>query len=223
MLNNLDDFQAAVERLVRDGADVLGPADYDQFLQDAARRLSRVEPLRVVADLAGDDSFDYALASPFDPDFSKVLEVEYPAGRRPRSMVDRLDWELYATPDDTKLRFLVDQPAPGETIRVTHTALHTISSAATTIPSARQDVVVLLAAAIACEALASHYSQTGDSMIGADAVDHRSKASEYAARAKRFMKMADELLPVPEQGAVLAASAERSIVQDEPWLTHPRR
>lgn len=223
MLNNLDDFQAAVERMVRDGGGVLGPADYDQFLQDATRRFSRVAPRKVVVDVAGDAGYDYTLAAPFDAEFSKLLEVEYPAGQRPRSMVDRLDWTLYTAPDGTKLRFLADAPAVGETIRVTHTALHTLTSDGTTIPEAHQDVLVLLAAAIACEALASHYSNAGDSIIGADSVDHRSKASEYSTRAKRLMKMADELLPVPEQGAVAAASADLSIAQDEPWLTHPRR
>ena len=223
MLNNLDDFQTAVERLVRDGAGVLGPADHDQYLQDAAKRLSRVEPRRVVADVAGDGSYDYTLPDPYDPSFSEVIEVEYPAGQRDPSIVDRLDWTVYRTPSGPALRFRADTPAVGETIRVTFTALHTIEPDATSVPSARQDAVVLLAAAIACESLSAHYSNTGDSMIQADSVDHKSKAAEYASRAKRFMKMADELLPVAEQGEVRGAGGQTSLADDQPFLTHPRR
>lgn len=223
MLNNLDDFQAAVERLVRDGAGVLGPADYGQYLLDAVKRLSRVEPREVVQDIAGDGSFDYDLPAPYDPAFSTVLLVEYPAGEREPSYVDKLDWRIYTAPSGAKLRFLADTPAVGETIRVTHTALHELDGDSTTVPEARQDAVVLLGAGISCEALASHYANTGDSLIGADSVDHASKAKEYSGRAKRFIKMADELLPVPEQGSVRAASDQTSVAEDRGFLTHPER
>ncbi len=223
-LNNSADYRTAIQALVRDGGSVLvDPDDYDRMLEDALKRLAKAEPRRVVVDVDGDGGFDYVLPAPFDAAFSRVLEVEYPAGQRQRCMVDRLDWELYEAPAGPALRFLVDTPAVGETIRVMHTALHVVDAGSSTVPSAREDAVKLLAAALCCEALSAHYSNSGDALIGADSVDHKSKASEYAARAKRFMKLAEDLLPVEELGEAAAASGFGAIGVDQDFLTHPNR
>jgi len=222
-LNNLSEFQAAVERHVQDDANVLDAADYQQHLEDAARRLSRIEPREVVLDIAGDGGFDYALPAPFDPDFSRVLQVEYPAGRREPEYVDHLDWTLYTDPAGTALRFRYASPAAAEVIRVTVTASHEITAVSTTVPVARQDAVVLIGAALSCEAIASHYSNTGDATILADSVDHKSKAGDYAKRAKRYMELATELLPVAVQGEVQAGSGTTSLAESRNFLTHPER
>ena len=57
----------------------------------------------------------------------------------------------------------------------------------------------------------------------ADTVDHKSKASEYASRAQRFMRMANELLPLREQGEIAAAGGETSWGDQVGLLTHPQR
>lgn len=220
---NLSEFQRAVERLVKDGAEILTTPDYDFHVSEALKRYSKAKPRRVVADIAGDGSYDYDMPDPYDPDFGRVLEVEWPAGRREPSIVDALDWRLYRSPTGMKLRFRADTPAAGTTIRVTFTALHTVTESTTSVPAADHDVIHLIAAALACEALSSHYANAVDSTILADSVDHKSKASEYAARARRFAKMADELLPVPEQGVPGPAGGVASIGEDEVLLTHPER
>lgn len=220
---DLATFRSKVERLIKDGGAVLDVDDLDFAIGEAVRRYSRVKPLKVVADIAGSGAFDYDLPEPFDPQFSVLELVEYPAGEREPVYVDPLDRTLYESPAGTKLRFLADAPPVGATIRVTFSAMHTVTGTATSIPSVHFDVIHLIGASLACEALASHYSNVGDSTLRADSVDHKSKASEYAQRAKRFMSMADQLLPISEQGKPRAASAQDTLAEDRPWLTHPTR
>ena len=91
------------------------------------------------------------------------------------------------------------------------------------MPASYHDALVLIGAALCCEQLASHYSNASDPTILADTVDHKSKASEYASRAQRFMRMANELLPIREQGEIAAAGGETSWGDQVGLLTHPQR
>jgi hypothetical protein len=216
-------YREKVRQLVRDGAEVLDEVDYDFVIGEALKRYSRIKPRGVVAELEGDGGYDYALPAEYDEGFSVVAQVEYPAGRRQPELVDRLDWRVIRTPAGTVLRFLRDTPREGERIWVPFTALHTATDDATTVPAAEHDVIHLVGASLACEALASHFSQQGDSSIGADSVDHKTKAAEYALRAKRFMQLADQLLPITEQGEVRAAGTETSLGDMLGFLTHPTR
>ncbi|HET7276135.1 MAG TPA: hypothetical protein VFI91_13280 [Longimicrobiaceae bacterium] len=212
-----------VQANVRDSAGVLADsADYNRALIDAVQRYSRVRPRRVVADIEGDGGFDYPLPAQWSPRASRITSVEYPAGERLPRYVDRLDWTVYAVPDGEMIRFFAHMPQAGETIRVSFRAPHTISESATTVPAADHDVIVLLASAAACEQLASHYSNSGDSTIMADSVDHQSKARDFAMRAKRFHALADDLIP-EDIGEVSAAGGTTSWGGHADLMTHPRR
>ncbi|HEX8276034.1 MAG TPA: hypothetical protein VF615_25580 [Longimicrobiaceae bacterium] len=205
---------------MRDGAGVLAaPGDYDQVLEEAVRRYGRARPRRWVADVAGDGGFDYALPA----GAAAVAQVEYPAGQREPVLVDSLDWTLYDAPEGTALRFRSSTPAVGETVRLTVTGEHSIAEASTSVPSADHDIVVLIASSLACEQLSSHYTNQGDSTIGADSVDHKSKGAEYAHRAKRFMSLVPEPFRSLEEGEVQAAGGEVSYGEDVFLLTHRQR
>lgn len=214
-------WRANIGRLIRDDAGILTPADLDFAIGEAVKRYSRAKPRVVVADLEGEGNFDLPLPAEYSEGISEVREVEYPVGRRERSLVDRLDWAIYRTPLGLVLRLLEDTPEVGESVRVTFTALHTVGDS-TSVPAGDQDAITLIGASLACEALASHYSTAGDATIAADSVSHGGKASEYAMRAKRFMTMATDLVPLPERGTVAAAGGETSIAGaiQPPFLTH---
>jgi hypothetical protein len=221
---SLSAIRQQVRRLVRDAGGVLEDPDYDYVAGEALRRYSRVRPRVLVEELPGDGSWEYALPASYAEGFSRIEHVEYPGAKREAEIVDRLDWRLVQTPAGLRLRFLRDVPAVGLTIWLTYTAPHTADEAGTTVPDAELDAVHLVAAALACEQLASHYSNASDPTILADSVDHKSKAAEYALRAKRFMQLANELLPVKEQGETRPAGGETSLGQEMPWLlTHPNR
>lgn len=213
-----------VKKFVRDeGAVLVDPDDYDLALQEAAKRYSRAKPKHWVADIDGNGGYDYDLPEAWDDEYSRIEEVEYPAGGREPLKVDALDFTLYRSPGGTQLRLLADTPDVGETVRLSFTGLHTIEEEATTVPASSHDALVLIAAALSCEQLASYYSNDSDPNVLADTVDHKSKASDYAARAQRFMKMANELLPIGEQGEITAAGGETSWGDDSGVLTHPLR
>jgi hypothetical protein len=230
-----EQLRKRVKKDVRDGAGVLDnrdtwpvpdpdqPDDYDLVLDAAGDRYSRVRPRKIVADLPGTGSWELELPEGWADEWSKPLQVEYPVERREPSLVDRLDWKLYRGPAGTRLRLLADTPPEGAPVRLTFEGLHVVSAELLTVPAADHVVLVHLAASLGCEQLASHYSNSGDSTVLADSVQHTSKAREYAARAKRFMGMANELLPIQEQGEVRAAGGTTSWGDDMPLLTHPRR
>lgn len=220
---SLSTLRPRVVNQVRDGSGLLESADFDELLQAAAERYSRARPRLIVADVAGDGGHDYDLPASWEDGWSELRSVEYPAGARNPVLVDRLDWTIYDAPAGPQLRLLADSPQAGETIRLTFTGLHTIEEAATTVPAADHQALVYLGAMLACEQLSSHYSNTGDTSVMADSVDHSSKARDYAARAKRFRELANELVPLPKEGTVSAAGGETSFA-DESWpLSHRQR
>ncbi len=213
-----------VKAYVRDGSGVLLDPDYDALIRDAVSRYSRAKPRLVVADLIGPGGFDYPLPDDWSDEWSELRSVEYPVGEREPVYVDRLDRVLYRSPDGMVLRFKAVTPRAGELIRLTFTGLHSIAEGFTTIPPGDHDVVTLLASALGCEQLASHYTNAGDTSLQLDTVDHRSKGSEYAHRAKRFRDLAREQLPaLPEEGQVSAAGGETSWGDFASLLTHPHR
>lgn len=220
---SFDALRPKVKTMVRDSGGVLLDPDLDQALLDATRRYARTRPRRVVADIGGTGEHDLALPAGWADDYSRIESIEFPIGEREPSLIDELDYAIYHEPAGPVLRLLADTPPVGQNVRVRFTAPHTIAAATTTVPAEHHDVLVLIASAIACEQLASHYSNIGDSTIIADSANHSSKASEYAMRAKRFMALANELLPIKEQGETRAASSETSLGGDEWLLTHRTR
>ena len=135
-------------------------------------------------------------------------------------------WKIYQKPAGKVLRFLEHTPETTEDIRIAYTALHTCTDAACTAQSNDEEALQILAASIFCDMLAAYFAQTQDSTIQADSVDHKSKASEYAGRARAYRKMYFDHLGVKE-GETPAASVTRD--QDMPgsWgadrMTHPSR
>jgi hypothetical protein len=208
---------------VRDtGARLVDPADYDAALQAAVAEYSARRPLERVADVAGDGGYDYPL-----PDgWPAVDQVEYPAGDRVPRVLDALDWSVYRLPAGPVLRFASATPGAGESIRLTRRGLHAIDADSTTVPADDFEAVVRLASAVLCEQLASIYSDNTAPAFGADTVDHKSQASEWAARAKRFRTLAAELLPGDAEDGLQPASGTASWAEsDTGWwpLSHRPR
>lgn len=134
-------------------------------------------------------------------------------------------WQIYQKPAGKCLRFLEEKPAINEDIRITYTALHSCTDLTCTIPSIDEEAVQMLAAANFCDMLATYYAQTRDSTIQADSVDHKSQASEYAARARTYRKYYDDQIGI--KGGPIPASVTRDQDTSGSWggdrITHPRK
>ena len=227
---NQQDYVVAIEQLVQ-GEMPLGNLDKVLAINMALKEHSRHKPRTVVMDIDGDGGFDYPIADNLDDwadGFSVIKTVEYPVDDDDEipSVLEDDAWTIYEKPDGKVLRFLEDKPAATEDIRITHTAVHTCTSSACTVAGFDDEAVQALAAAYLCDMMATFYAQSGDSTIGADAVDHKSKADEYARRGTAYRKLYYDHIGVAP-GSVKPATGTKDLDVNYPWgwdrLTHPRK
>lgn len=224
-----EDYIEAVDKFVP-GEVPLDEADKILAIGMAVKEHSKHRPRVVVEDKDGDGGFDYAISAfaSWSDGFSVIKSVEYPVDdddETPDILQDDA-WMIYEKPSGKVLRFLQSSPTADEDMRVIYTALHTCTDAACTVEDFDEEAVQALAAAYFCDMLAANYAQTGDSTIQADSVDHKSKGSEYAARAKRYRQFYFDHLGIKE-GQVPPASVTRDQDTKPSWrtgrLTHPKK
>jgi hypothetical protein len=181
-MSTRQDYITAISQLVS-GELPLGEPEKIFAIIAALKKYSSARPRESVAEIDGNGTTDYALTTltDFSEGFSGVKQVEYPVD----TVLDDDDWSLIRKTDGRYLR-LASSPAATEKIRVLHTALHACDDEQCSIPTFDEEAVQMLAASFFCDMLAAYFAQTQDSTIGADSVDHKSKASEYAARARAY-------------------------------------
>jgi len=218
-------FDKKINALLKDGAHILSSPEIHLHLGQALKKYSKFRPLDGVADIAGDDGYTYALPSAFVDGFSKISSVEYPQGEQQPSMIALEEVTLYRSPTTLNLNFLTFSPATGKTVRLSFTALHTVTATASTVPASDEEAVSALAASIGCQALATHYAQTQDPSLAADTVNYQSKSSEYSALAKRLQAMFNEFLGLKEGDTLVAATGTGDWDTTYQWggdrLLHP--
>lgn len=199
MATNLSVFLAQVEILLgpNDSNTELSDANIEAMIKAAVERYSHDAPDDVTADVTGDGGKYYAIATALTSwveGFSEVLTIEYPA-----EAIANDDIPDYLEPDDwddnykqggTRYLFLPNHaPAATETMRINYTVPYTFTGdpSATDTPTGDFYAICHLAAGLSCQAIAAKYSRTSDSTIAADSVNHTSRASEFARRAREFI------------------------------------
>lgn len=228
MAKLLADYKLKLDQVLEDLSGALTDTKKEAAIQEAVVWHSRHEPQKKLQDLTGGGlTVEVAVATDFIEDFSTVRSIEYPQGKRPPEFLEKgEDYLLYKKPTGLFIQFQFT-PDATKTARVTYTALHVVSASVGTIPDHRFDAVSNLAGALACQWLANRFSQQGDSTIGADSVDHKSKAEEFSRRAKELRQAYMDALGITELAGPPAASANADWDQGYPWghdrLTHPRK
>jgi hypothetical protein len=216
-----EDFLTAIGQLVQ-GEIPLDEADKILAIDMAARTYSKHRPRVVVEDETGAGTFDYAITAlaAWSDGFSVIKQIEFPVDDTDETadVLDDDEWQVYSKPAGDYIRFLEDTPAATESFRVTYTAPHSITDAASTVKAADNEAVQALAAAIFCEMLATYFAQNQDSTISADSVDHKSKAAEYTARARVYRKMYFDHMGIKE-GERIAASITTDLDPQRSWGT----
>lgn len=216
-------YQPLVTRLVRDDASRITEPDRDNAIDLAVERYSQDRPRTLVEDITSDGTRALALPGAWVADFSTLVSLEYPIGQFPPSLLT--GFELYQGPSTTVVH-LQSAPAASADVRAAFTARHVLSQASDTIPQQHREAVASYAASILCEQLASFYSGEGDSTINADAVDHRSKASEFARRAKTLRTRYYDALgidPKKNVAAGVVVEVDMPSSTGAGRLTHPER
>ena len=228
-MSTLTDYTNAIDQFVQ-GALPLAEADKQLAVSMAMKIHSKNKPLIVVEDETGDGGFDYAVTglALWSDGFSVIRAVEYPVDdddETPDVLADD-EWSIYTKPAGDVLRFANDKPAATESLRVTYTAIHTCTALACTVKTYDEEAVQALSSALFCEMLATYFAQNQDSTIAADSVDHKSKAAEYATRARTYKKIYLDHLGIKD-GQVPAASVTRDQDSLPSWqtdkLTHKAR
>jgi hypothetical protein len=221
---SLTDFRTKVQRLIQDDTGKLGAEEINNFILEALNYFSKDYPRICVVDIAGDGSYQYDLPGDWREGVSWLQRVEYPAGQRVPVYLEPADYILYKSTSGEKLLLVNHTPAVGETLRLTYTTPYTETSL-DQVPAALQDGLVLLAAALCCEALSRTYAQTSDSTIDVDVVDYQNKSNIYAQRAKELQKRYNDFMGKQKGPGAAAATHDWDV--DYPWggdrLNHPRR
>lgn len=188
---------------------LLGPNDLTELTADevktlvkaAVERYSKDVPADVTEDEAGDGGKYYAVTglAAWVEGHSHVVSIEYPAlavsaDTNPQAL-DPEDWrDNYWVGSSRYLFFPNHAPATGENFRVTYTAPYVWTSDTTTTPTNHFYAICNLAAGLVCQAIATKYSRTNDSIISADSVGHTSRAMEFARRAREYIGLYEEQL-----------------------------
>jgi hypothetical protein len=213
MPRTFSDFQQSVAERIQDGAAKLASAAIDGCIREALTgRYSQARPLQQIADLTGDGTtIQWEINSTnlpgWVPNFSVVTQIEFPAGQRDPSILEKDDWWIYRQSSSSVLiRLAALVPAPGQLVRVSYAVPH--SEAGTDVPDADFYGVVNLAASLAASRLHALYNQLGDASVGADAVDYRNKAAQYRILGQDLEKAfevafgMDQNQPQPAAGSV---------------------
>lgn len=216
------DFQSLVADLVRDDAERISTTQRDTAIAVAVARYGKDRPRTKVEDMTAPGGNRLTLPSAWVTGLSDLDALEYPLGETPPSMIPGDAWAYYETPTGLEIKVAYAIVA-GATVRATFSIPHQVDDSGDTIPLHDREAVCCLAAASLCDQLASLYSGDTDSTIQADSVNHQSKASEFAARARALRKryfdeLGIDLKANAAAGAVVALKPTSSL--GEQRLTH---
>lgn len=201
----LSDYQTLATDLVRDDAARIVTAERDRAIDAAVKRYSKDRPQEKVEDVAATGANVLPLPTAWETGFSEERSIEYPIGDVPPTLLDREGYGLYRSP--TALAFQLGSAVTvGASLRVTFTIKHVVSTSADTIGVHEREPVACWAAALLCDQLAAFYSGGTDSTIQADAAPGKSKAQEYAARAKVLRKRYLDELGIEDKRSAPAGS-----------------
>lgn len=207
MAKTIPEIQQRVAGHIQDAAGKLSSDELKAAIEEAlGGRYSKDRPRRLVVDLTSNGTqYEWALSavSGWQDGFSQVVQIEYPQGERTPIFLETDDWTIYESPTGRFLRFRFALTS-GKKARVQFTAPHAVD--ASSLPDADFYAIGALAASLAAQRLSALYAQIGDSSIGADTVNYRTKSQEYAALARRLEKDYANLLGTDPERTAPAAS-----------------
>jgi hypothetical protein len=222
----LSDYQTLVDSLVRDTSGIIQTTDRDKAIEIAVSRYSTDRPRTLKADLTGNGTCYVNLPGTWESNFSRLVSVEYPIGSSPPSMLEPNTFGLYSGLTTTQLR-LDSAIATGQTFRLAFTSAHQVTAGTDTIPVKDREAVANWAAGLILQQLANHYAGHGTPTIQADAIDWRTKSSDFQSRANAARKTYLDYMGVDPKKNVAAGTVvdlNQGLSTGGPrFFHHPRR
>lgn len=197
----LVDLKKLVDGFVRDESERLSLTDKESAIGLAVVRYGTDRPRRKVEDVVSGGGDTLPLPTAWEAE-SELVTVEYPIGETPPAL---LACSIYTAPSGDVLR-LGDGLAAGAEARLTFTVRHVVSDVLDTVLPGHREAVAAYAAALLLEQLAAAAINDGDSTLQADTTDRRTKAQEYAARARAPKTRYGEAIGLGSEGAGQAAT-----------------
>ena len=242
--HSYQDYIDELKSLIKDDVPKLSitdGGDLEKILAKAVADHSKHRPFHVRKKIQGNGSAEYLLSTIFGSlwkhGYSRIVEIEYPIGNKPKDIVDEALYEIYddGTAQDgsnLKLRFTDSQPATTEFFIVALSAELDLPKAGTqNFPDTDEHFsnITTLAAAYACQRLAAAYAPSTDGTITADVVNYHDKSSKYGALARQYLRQYNLAVFGKEDPEVSVAPAittdivHASTSEDKPYLFHRRR
>lgn len=195
----LSDLKKLVDALVRDESERIARADRASAITLAVVRYGSDRPRRKVEDVFSTGGDTLPLPTAWEAD-SSLITAEYPIGESEPAL---LPCSIYTAPAGDVLR-LGDALSIGAEVRLTFTVQHVVSDVADTVPPVHREAVACWAAALLLEQLSAAAINDGDATIQADTTDRRTKAQEYASRARALKARYAEALGLGKEGGQAA-------------------
>jgi len=227
------DYVERVKTYLRVDISDLPQLDMDECITAAVDEHSDHRPYIQYQRTAGDggDPPDYDLPTGFIWDWSKILELEYPTGNNPRTILEPEDWSIWYDGANTKyqLRFTSAAPSTSDTYQLKYTSRHTspVDRPATDTISAHDfNAVCMLASAYCYRSLAGKFTQTQDATMSQDVINYRTKGEEYTRLAEKFRALYFTAIgksdkPQPEV-AVSTKDWDSEFANQVDYLTHTK-
>lgn len=205
--------------------ELLSQDNMTEYINAALEAYNHDRPDDETVDVAGDGGKYYSITTSltyWEEDFSQVVSIEYPAATvasdEAPQILEPEDWQDDYWYNSTRYLYLPNHsPAATEYMRIKYTVPYEFSSGATAVPQQDFYAVCYKAACIACRAIATRYSQIGDSIIGADSAAHATKAGEFSSRADEYCSKYDAALGLGE----FAADSNKAAGEFVDWDTAP--
>ena len=199
----LIDYQTLLGRLVRDDNAVITTADIDNAIVLAVIRYSSDFPLAKVADLTPNGLSYLPLPVDWMSGFSVIASIEYPLAAFPPCLLDGEQYYLHQSPSGMTVVFPF---IPTDTVRLSYTLPHTVTTLIDTISPQVREAVTCWAAAWCCDQLSSYYASASDNTFQADHVQRNSQSADYARLAKNYRTRYFSELGIKEDKQVAASA-----------------
>lgn len=196
-------FEARVKGIIAsDGAGTrreLNSAEVEGSIKEAVEEVySSMLPAELVEDVTSTGAIVYDLEGDgkilpdFDPEFSKVVDIEHPIDETDyyRSLIGAEGWRVLNTPGGWKLRFTGGYVESGDDFRVYYTGPRVFDgNNRVSMPTTDKSAVANLAASRCFGILAAINAENTDPSIAADTADTKSISEHYLSLQKTYYKL----------------------------------
>ena len=213
-----------IASLIQDEAAKLSVIDVALLLKKAVTDWGRDVPLKVAKKITGTGSNKYLLSTIltglWKHGYSQIFGIEYPYGLEPPSLLIDEDWQIYddGTAQDgsnLQLWLIENNPSTSDFFVLAFTVEPYIQVGLQNFPdtNANFSQITTLAAAYACQRLATAYAQSTDASISADVVNYNDKAAKYTTLAKQYFNRYNILVYGQEEpkSSIKAAMSQKEL------------